>query len=400
MSFKVTLCFILISVCPLDAQFESGSDGSDGALSITTPGDFLFVASAFDPPLDQDGDGIFNFTTINVAADVTVKYPASSGPIYWLATGTVKIDGALNLNGGDGHNGGDVHFRASPGTGGFSGGMGGTQVNPPEPGNGPGRGLPNSTNCCDAGGAGYAGDGQDGANASTGGKTYGNLYLLPMIGGSGGAGAHEWAGSNGSGGGGGGGAILIASSKEIIVDGSIEANGGNGGSNVGVDGGGGSGGAIRLVAPIVRGAGLLSAKGGTGGGFGAPGRIRIEGNVFSGTVNGSSTSGPPGLLFLSADQAPVRIVSIDGIEIPAIPHGGFVPPDVTISNAAPVNLVIAARGVPVDTVITLTLIPEFGQPISVESTPLIGTIENSTATASVSVPFGFSRFFVQANWNP
>lgn len=194
-----------------------------------------------------------------------------------------------------------------------------------------------------------------------------------------------------------GGAILVASSLQITVNGAINANGG-GTPSASLDGGGGSGGAIRLVAPIVAGTGTLSALGGTSaGGDGAPGRIRLEGSVFAGTVRGHG-SGPSGIALLSADQLPVRITAIDGVSVPNIPHGGFVPPDVTISNASPITLDLATRGVPLGTVLKITLLPEVGDVVNVDSEPVGGTVENGTTTAIVNVPFGFARFFVQANW--
>ena len=35
-------------------SFSSGSNGSDGALNLTTPGTILFDPKAFNPPLDPD----------------------------------------------------------------------------------------------------------------------------------------------------------------------------------------------------------------------------------------------------------------------------------------------------------------------------------------------------------
>lgn len=386
----------LICTLPLLAQpFDSGSDGSDGALNLTDPGEFFFTPSAFDPPLDQDGDGIYNFTTINIDSGVIVRFPSGTGPIYWLASGSVQISGFLNLDGQPGHENGG-RYRSSPGPGGFSGGMGPGPNGESTPGSGPGRSLQGVNN---AGGAGHASIGDDGSSVQSGGPKYGNRYALPLIGGSGGGGGGHMAGIGGAGGGAGGGAILIASSSEIVIDGTISANGGDGGTYQ-YDGGGGSGGTIRLVAPVVRGAGSLYSRGGNAIGKGAPGRIRIEGNAFGGFIDGDTSFGPPGLLFLSTNQSPIRIVRIDGVDVPAVPHGGFVPPDVTISNAAPVIIELETKGVPTGTVISLSLIPQTGEPINTDSTPVAGNLALGTATATVQVPFGFSQFFVQADWSP
>ena len=72
------------------------------------------------------------------------------------------------------------------------------------------------------------------------GPIYGNVRLLPLRGGSGGAGIATQGGSAG------GGAILIVASGTVTIDGSINANGGTAGYrwNSGL----GSGGAVRIVA--------------------------------------------------------------------------------------------------------------------------------------------------------
>jgi hypothetical protein len=264
--------------------FNSGSNGSDGALNLTTPGTIIFDPKTFNPPLNPAGDNIYNFTTINIAAGVTVKLSSKvlSGPVYWLAQGAVTIDGTIDLNGEDGTQNtklASTRIPAAGGAGGYSGGIGGSLIPgepPPQPGNGPGGGLaPTST----------------GNNAKGGNGTYtGSQFLIPLIGGSGGAGG-SWVpgGGFGGGGSGGGGAILIASSASIRFGGAILANGGTPGAfNSGVDGGTGSGGAIRLVAPLISNLvqsggpcgggrrGMLEATGYIGQGLGANGVIRLE----------------------------------------------------------------------------------------------------------------------------
>ena len=88
-----------------EGTFDSGSDGSEGALSLTTPGTVVFDPVALG--LDPDGDGIFHFTTITVDAGVTVRLesPTVTKPVFWLATGAVVIDGTIDMNGGAGQAG-------------------------------------------------------------------------------------------------------------------------------------------------------------------------------------------------------------------------------------------------------------------------------------------------------
>src|SRR5882762_2339215 len=85
--------------------FNSGSNGSDGALNLTTPGTIIFDPKSFNPPLNPTGDNVYNFTTINIGAGVTVKLTSKllTGPVYWLAQGAVTIGGTIDLAGESGY---------------------------------------------------------------------------------------------------------------------------------------------------------------------------------------------------------------------------------------------------------------------------------------------------------
>ena len=138
-----------------------------------------------------------------------------------------------------------------------------------------------------------------------GGEVAGSERIDLLFGGSGGGGGGAVplradndpdvpvTGRGGGGGGGGGGAVQIVAAGSIVIDGAIIADGGNGADPVsaggGAPGGGGSGGAIFLQATgtvefgddsLLRAMGALGARVGTTvrGGFGSPGRIRIEAN--------------------------------------------------------------------------------------------------------------------------
>src|SRR3990167_1328763 len=108
---------VLLAGVPGSAQFSSGSTGADGALNLTTAtpgvvgGVLIFNpadSTMFDNPtrvLDADGDHVYHFTTINIGAGLTVRLSNQflNGPVYWLATGAVTINGILDLNGETGH---------------------------------------------------------------------------------------------------------------------------------------------------------------------------------------------------------------------------------------------------------------------------------------------------------
>lgn len=417
--------FLLVVVCavlwcighhPVQAQtFNSGSNGSDGALNLTTPGIIDFDPVALG--LDQDDDGVYHFTTITIASGVQVRLSAKSlpGPVFWLASGPVQIDGIIDLNGEPGQSSIAVpRAPAVPGAGGFGGGVGGISTSPAQSGSGPGGGQ------ALFGGGGGAGHAEIGGNASgvtgSGGPAYGNLFLVPLVGGSGGGGG-SFSSKNGSGGGAGGGAILIASSTSIAIRGLITALGGSGGDtrtfSFTYSGGGGSGGSIRLVAPTISVTGSLAAYGGFGGpvdpswnsstygGPGSPGRIRVEAFKHEGltSVNPTPHLATPVALFLPTTFASLRVVSVAGVPV-VNPMGSFTVPDVTINSTSPVAVVIEARDIPLSAVVTLHLVFENAADLVVSVPQLTGTEALSQTMVAVTIPPGFSRGFVRATWEP
>ncbi len=299
---------LVLGALPVCAQtFSSGSDGSDGPYNPSGAAGAVIV---FDPAQfhgSQVAANIFNFTTITIPAGVTVKLSGNTvnGPIYWLAQGDVDIEGTVDLSGGKGYDAtAQAFFRVAsvPGSGGYAGGVGGVGTQAALPGSGTGGGTA----------------ARAGANA-TAGAFSGNHFLIPLLGGSGGGGGFNDL-NNGTfdgGGGAGGGAILIASSSKIVVNGGINANGGNPGFATRYCSAGGSGGAIRLVSNALTGSGSLSANGGSNQQClaGGPGVIREEststffGGSTSGTVNQST---PFRLLLPTAGSPTANVISING----------------------------------------------------------------------------------------
>lgn len=384
--------------------FNSGSNGSDGALVLTTPGTILFDPTTFVPPLDPDGDNIYHFTTIQVGAGVTVRLSGRvlNGPVFWLASGNVQIDGIIDLDGEGGATGSPpvnnaAREPAQSGAGGFPGGVGqvaGAFPSSWQPGFGPGgaTGLLGGTH-------------GRGASYATGLAPYGNVFLVPLVGGSGGAGAADNGSAfPGGGGGAGGGALLLTSSSTITVNGQIRARGGSGGLAGAFCGGGGSGGAIRIVASVLAGTGSVAANGSgspCGTGIGSDGRVRFE--AFSHTFNGGVA--PPAMratpvqLFLPTSPPPaVRLVTAAGVPVPVRPNGTFTLPDVVFNSADPIVLELEGREVPPGTTVQVHLFSETGADQIITSTLLSGTLQLSTATATVTLPSGFSRGFLRAVW--
>lgn len=392
--------------------FTSGSDETDRALDLTeyAPGSIVEL----DPVamnLDPDGDRVFHFTFIKIPAGMTLRLRSSllgeGRPVVFLATGSVEIEGTIDLSGFTGHSTTALATPAEAGAGGFSGGIGGKAAGTSaSAGAGPGGGSAGGG--LNGGGAGHFAPGSSLAtNGAAGGAAYGNVFVMPALGGSGGGGGSASGANDGAGGGGGGGALVIASSDEIDIAGTIRANGGISGGGAGLRGGGGSGGSVRLIATSVTGAGAILVNGGSSASAaaGAPGRVRIEtfNNTYSGSINPSAavaTVSGPGPVFLPANAPKVRVTAVGGVAVTATPTGSFVTPDVVINSATPVFLDVAAENIPPGTEVRITLVPENGASMTVTVT-LTGTLASSTGTTSpVTIPHGFSRFFVAATWSP
>lgn len=390
------------------AGFNSGSTGADGAFAPTA-----------DTTVQLPASGVLNYTTVNIPAGVTVTFSQNNkAPVVMLASGDVKIAGTIDISGASSANVtiGSFQFQGGKGgPGGYDGGWGGQPVQTTGgtgfgPGGG-GGGIYDSSTCSGSnssqggGGGGFTGSGEAsecirnqgylaGVRTGFGGPGYGSITMLPLVGGSGGGGgggSPNGYGGPGSGGGGGGGALLLVASGGVELTGVIKANGGSSGkqnntscsygSEYGGTGGGGAGGAVRILAPAFTGSGTINIAGGTGacrgtwfaGGNGAPGRSSVE-IVTGGTFNISAL---PSLAF----------TSIGGVAVPPNPTGaGDVELPNTVTNPVTVNL--AASGIPVGTVVKVILNQPYGANITADSSPLSGTLQSSTASASIDIPPG------------
>ena len=165
------------------------------------------------------------------------------------------------------------------------------------------------------GGAAYGGNGGFG-NGGSGGQAYGTI-LNPMDLGSGGG-----SGSGSGFGGAGGGLIRLNIGGTLLLQGSLQADGGGGTYDGSWSGGGGAGGSIFVTARELSGAGLMSAIGGIGGtgvaGGGGGGRIAIfcESSTFTGTlaIQGGTgrQQGGTGTAYWNVSEQGTPVVSIAG----------------------------------------------------------------------------------------
>ena len=417
------------------AAFDSGSTGSDGALSPT-------VNTAI--PLPESG--VLNYTSINIPSGVTVTFirNIANTPVYLLAKNDVTIAGVIDIRGGDAKPTGtygdgalaDDGLPGLGGPGGYDGGRGGTEDGQQRgsiiqggtglgPGGGAG-GIEGSDGCVTGRyfksygvGGGYATDaysyfvyyycGSGSPYYVPLGKAYGSTLLQPLLGGSGGGGGRGGTLYPGSGGGGGGGALLLATSGILTINGSIDATGGDGGGNAGTGAGGqgaggGAGGAIRLMAVSITGFGQVSADGGCinssnarrqncgsngASGFGgAPGRIRLEANniTYTGSTSPTFVKDLPGPVFI-ANSPTLRIASVAGSATPANPTGNA---DIVLpaTTTGPVDVVFETVNVPTGNTILLRIVPASGTATEVLSPAITGTTASGTASVKATLPSG------------
>jgi len=378
--------------------FSSGSDGSDGALNITAPG-----VTYLDPvamKINPKGDNVFNFTTIKIAAGSTLKISEAKvhGPVYFLATGDVVINGSIDLRGDNSIGATQTAAEQIPayaGSGGYSGGLGGIHADANHqalPGNGPGGGSAGDVN----------------TPYGTAGTFTANRFLVPLVGGSGGGGTNENGGLFGSQGGAGGGAILIASSTTIRLDsigqgfppnGIIFAYGGYGTDR----GCSGASGAVRLVANSIVGANSYQVNvgannTGTCKTAPSPGLVRLESNALSfslaGVVGPVLVSLPFALNLPTTPPPTITVASINGVTVNANP---FSFPNSTINTGSQVPVVVKATNMPVGATVKIYLLSDGGNNQGIPVT-LTGSTEASTGTVNIAFPAGTTRGFVKATW--
>jgi hypothetical protein len=89
---------------------------------------------------------------------------------------------------------------------------------------------------------------------------------------------------------------------------------------------------------------------------------------------------------------------VNGVAVPPNPTGSFEIPDVTINQSTTVTVEIEAHNIPLGTVAKVYIFSENGADQIKDLTPLAGTLGTSPATASLTIPPGFSRGYVRATW--
>ena len=363
-----------------------------------TPSGAPGTVIVFDPTQfhgSQVGANIFNFTTITIPVGVTVKLSGNTlnGPVLWLAQGDVDIEGIVDLSGGNGYAFTSQSFfriPSVPGSGGYAGRVGGVGSQLALSGSGTGGGAAGTV------------------STNVGPAVYGgNQFVIPLVGGSGGGGGYNYTNNAvlEAGGGARGSAIMIASSTRIVINGTINANGGYPGTATVRCSGGGSGGAIRLVSNAIVGSGSLTAAGGASSQCvpwnGGPGVIREESTstFFTGSVSGTVAQSTPFRLLLPTAGSPsANVISINGISVSPNPNTF---PDITINTSTPVPVVIQTQNIPANATLTLTILDENNvADTTVQAPPLSNCTASNVCTTTVNVtfPFGGSYGLTKVTW--
>ncbi len=348
LSLFASACLALtISVPAYAIEIDVGSTELDGALDVTEN-------TSLQLPLD----GVLNFTTITVRGGATLSFIKNEAntPVTVLASGDVVIeaDGIIDVSAPG----------VAGGPGGFNGGgksSGGGAV-PAGDGYGPG------------GGRVPEGNGSFGtrSNHADNGPVYGNAMLLPLIGGSGGAGRSDQNG------GGGGGAILIASNTHIRIAGTVKAQGGGNRYYYNP----GSGGGVRIVAPLVDGGGTIDARDGSASIHN--GRIRIDTldrpAALALTLQGAFTYSAFMVPTLP-DMPTLTITSIGDFVVE--PHASGAPVVMLFPLGTDPNqeVMLSGTNLPAEVPVKIMLTPESGS-----RTEFTGTMIDGAASIPVNFP--------------
>jgi hypothetical protein len=186
------------------------------------------------------------------------------------------------------------------------------------------------------------------------------------------------------------------------MNGIISANGGNGYWYPGYhSGGGGSGGAVRLVASRITGSGSVNAIGMAGNSSAGLGRVRFDTyeNDFSSGIGGVFTQGSQFVIIPSAGQLPqLTVTSVGGVAVSASPTGALSTPDAVLSAQQnnPIPIVVSCANLPLNTLVTVSVTPMNGSPVSATGYNNTGTLASSTATISINIPRGGGLIYATA----
>jgi hypothetical protein len=137
-----------------------------------------------------------------------------------------------------------------------------------------------------------------------------------------------------------------------------------------------------LKADRVDGAGTLRALG--SGAAGTEGRIRVEAyyRQFAGAASPAPKFSLPVADVTFTNNASLRVVSIDGVPVPASPGGSATVPDVVFTSLNPVNIQVAASAIPNNTPVRLRVTTANGVVLATN------LLSGATTTFTLPIPPG------------
>jgi hypothetical protein len=278
-----------------DTAYDSTAHAFTGWCSGQTPPKIMSdVAQSGGPAMD-----LLIFAGLTVASGSTMTLTGGNA-IVFAVYGDATVSGTIHADGGAGTSGSTSLGASGPG-GNYSCGSHAGQSSGDSYDDGGGGGGASASG--GAGGAGVNG------NSGAAGAQRANATLSPLFGGCPGGNSGSWACTTS--GGGGGGALQISAAGKLVVNGTISANGGAGGTSTchktqnlcggtdypGGGGGGGSGGAMLLEGEsVVTAGGTLSVDGGRGGNPQGGSGTGGSGGTASSTAGaaGTGSAGPCG----------------------------------------------------------------------------------------------------------
>jgi hypothetical protein len=368
------------------AQLSVPSDGSDGALNITTNTVIDLTQAATGTWTEKSsGNGIydpvqwavvFKYSVVNISNGATVTFANhyANPPLVWLVQSNVTINGTVSVNGNNGTFASPAEFLpVVAGPGGFRGGAYDPSIGAGD-GLGPGGGTGGNPNAT-------------GGNA-TGSyeSSYGNSQILPLVGGSGASSIVQNTYSDMSGGS-GAGAILVVAGGTVTVNGQITALPGESTDFENLIRAEGAGGGIRVVANQLAGSGTIDA---------APqGRTRMEANSISQQLNITPNTdlvapGSTPTIFPSTNATSVSIVSVGGLAAPSDPQANVTStPDIGLQTNNPVTVVLQTQNFPTTGTVAVRVVPIYSSSWVTNATFASGNATSATWQLTAQIPLGY-----------
>ena len=168
------VAMLALGFAMVQAQVNSGSNGSDGALDLSATNGTIFIDMADHP------NGVYQYTSVNIPAGAVIRFipNANNTPVVWLVQSNVIINGAVDVSGQSPYCPSCADAGSAGGPGGWAGGNGGTTATA---GSGPGGGSAGSF----AGNGSFGTVGGCSTNSnpvqSAPGASYGNVFLCRCL---------------------------------------------------------------------------------------------------------------------------------------------------------------------------------------------------------------------------